>query len=227
VGCLVLLAIIVPLVLFLSKDGAPTAINPSPTSTPQSIKPMILHSQDFSYWAWEPKPTPQTKYWPQVVPPEAITSNFVLSGWAGDLDVISTDEKWSTDFHSEPTCLKFVYSPNDQQGEGWAGRLWVDASYPKYSSGVSLADVEKLTFWARGDKGGERVEFRVGGAAISDPQPSFTTHVVTLSEKWQSFTIDFTDRSNLDYVFCGFSWLTTQELNPNGCTFYLDYIQFE
>jgi hypothetical protein len=190
------------------------------------VKPAILQRGDFSYWSWEPDIKPDFPQWPQVDPPEDLTEHFTLAGYAGDMDNIKTDENWATGCHSEPACTRIVYSPDPGQ-LGWAGNLWVDVMYPKYSWGVDMESVSKLTFWARGESGEEKVEFRVGSTAGLSPQPAISTSLVKLQTSWQQYSIKLTGNNHLDRVFSGFSWITTRELNPEGCTFYLDDMQLK
>ena len=188
--------------------------------------PNILQPDDFAFWSWEPDFKPDTPTWSQVIPPEDLTKQFHLTGYAGDKENVKVNEDWAVDCHSDPTCTKIVYSPNSAL-LGWAGNLWLDVLYPKYSLGISLENVNRLTFWAKGDNGTEKVEFRVGGTAGAAPQPAFSTGIVTLQKSWQQYSIEFTDKTHLDRVFSGFAWFTTKELNPQGCTFYLDDMQFK
>lgn len=198
------------------------ACNPAP----EQIEPLILQQEDFAYWGWEPDVTPPAPVWPQVIPPEEVTENFTLAGYAGDMDAVAPDEDWDEGCRSDSLCTRIVYSPAGRQ-PGWAGNLWVDVLYPMYSQGVLLENASRLTFWAKGEKGGERVEFRVGATEGVTPQPAFSSGVLTLQPFWQQYSIEFTDRDHLDHVFSGFLWISSEELNPEGCIFYLDDIQFE
>jgi hypothetical protein len=91
----------------------------------------------------------------------------------------------------------------------------------------------------RGAKGGEKVEFFVGGvgrdAASGTPtatfpdstprQPQLGT-LFTLTPDWQKISIDV---SNLDlrYVLGGFAWVASAANNTEGAVFHLDDIQYE
>ena len=89
----------------------------------------------------------------------------------------------------------------------------------------NFSDVDRLTFWARGDQGKEVVEFRIGGGGMS-PIPGQSLGKVMLKSTWEQYEIylggvDLTNASNL------FAWITTDVDNPQGAVFYLDDIQFE
>ncbi|MBU1078777.1 MAG: hypothetical protein KKH98_15880, partial [Spirochaetes bacterium] len=85
---------------------------------------------------------------------------------------------------------------------------------------------KKLFFYARGEKGGEVVEFKVGGITgqYSDSAAS-TTGTVELTKKWQLFEIDL-EGLDLTYINGGFCTVFASTANPDGCTFYIDEVHF-
>ena len=93
----------------------------------------------------------------------------------------------------------------------------------------------RLTFWARGEKGGERIEFFIAGVGHSPPMPypdSSPRHppagtITTLTTSWQQFSIEGLSALNLSYVLGGFGWVASDTLNPGGAVFYLDDIEYE
>ena len=107
------------------------------------------------------------------------------------------------------------------------------------NAGIVLTGATFLTFWARGERGGEKVDFFMGGVGRdhvtgnpvtphpdSSPRlPAFGS-VFTLSNGWQKFTIDLSG-APLDYVLGGFAWVAVIENNPSGAVFYLDDIEYE
>ena len=167
-----------------------------------------------------------------VSPSMSVTNLFYASGWMGDWGDIKLDTASTNNPHSTPLCIKITYSAAGSQGNEWAGLYW---QYPTNNwgdktGGRDLTGVTKLTFWARGEIGGEKGEFKVGGISGQFPdsiQPAVTTEpaVVTLSAQWQQYTIDLTGK-DLSHVVGGFTWVTNTDQNPNGCTFYLDDLQF-
>lgn len=106
------------------------------------------------------------------------------------------------------------------------------------NAGIDLTGATRLTFWARGEIGGEKIEFFMGGVGRGNPPAPFPdstsripaqgspNSVFTLSANWQQFTIDLTG-ANLNYVLGGFGWYATIANNPNGAVFYLDDIRYE
>jgi hypothetical protein len=94
--------------------------------------------------------------------------------------------------------------------------------------GFDLSRAKKLTFWARGEKGGERIEeFKVGGI-MGEYSDSDTAGIgpVVLDKEWKQYTIDLTGK-DLSYIIGGFAWATNLDVNPDGAVFYLDEIKYE
>lgn len=194
---------------------------------PKNLKSFSSTKEDFCSWRWEPKYYDGIPSWESVLPPEDLTEHFVLAGWGGDTDTISFNDEWIKDSHSAPDCTRFEYSPTRSDTKGWAGNLWLDAAYPGFSKGLNMRNVKKLKFWAKGEHGGEKIEFRIGSTWGVSPQPSFSTGIITLSKSWRKYSISLKKRANLKYVYCGFRWIAFKELNPTGCIFYVDDMRFE
>ena len=163
--------------------------------------------------------------------PINIGDNFFPSGWMGDWGDITFEGNWTENTHSKPTCIKIDYSASKSQGEGWVGIYW---QYPANNwgdnpNGIDLTGATKLTFWAKGEKGGEKAEFKVGGITGTYPdsiQPSISTDIIVLSNEWNQFTIDLTGK-DLSHVIGGFFWTTGKSQNPSGSTIYLEDIIYE
>ena len=176
-----------------------------------------------------PSPTPSpTHALKKVVNVQDV---FYPSGWMGDWGDITLDDACTDNPHSEPTCIKITYSAAKSQGKGWAGIYWQypDSNWGDNPDGRDLTGATKLTFWARGEKGGEKAEFKVGGIDGKYPdsiQPPVSTGVIVLSDKWHQYSIDLTGK-DLSHVIGGFCWVTNKNQNPYGCTIYLDDIKFE
>ena len=89
---------------------------------------------------------------------------------------------------------------------------------------------KNITFWARGEKGGEIVEFKAGG--IRDSKKiyrdsfEFSTNNIILSDNWKRYEIDLA-RQDLSHVIGAFAWVATKDANPQGLVFYLDDIRYE
>ncbi|MFA5320516.1 MAG: hypothetical protein WC418_04965, partial [Candidatus Omnitrophota bacterium] len=95
-------------------------------------------------------------------------------------------------------------------------------------AGIDLSKATKVTFWARGAKGGERIEeFKIGGimGEFSDSDTAGIGPVV-LTKDWQQYAIDLKGK-DLSYIIGGFCWATNADVNPDGVIFYLDEIKYE
>ena len=197
-----------------SPSPAPTP-SPSPAPTPSP----------------SPTPTPSPTLTPPPFTPVYVHGAYYASGWMGDWGDITFDDACTDNPHSDPICIKIAYSAAKSQGEGWAGIYWQhpDSNWGDKIGGYDLTGATKLTFWAKGEKGGEKAEFKVGGITGDYPdslQPAATTRVVSLSDNWQKFTINLAGK-DLSHIIGGFCWVTNKNQNPYGCTIYLDDIRFE
>ncbi len=166
-----------------------------------------------------------------------------------DLAGVSVDDGWTLNCRSGSTCVKNTFSAVDPAyWGGWYFQNGIlsgcDAApacnwgeYP--DAGLNLTGAKKLTFWARGDKGGEKIEFFMGGigwdvekkkpipGAYHDSTARIPTsgHVTTLSKNWKQYTISL-GRNDLSYIAGGFGWVANAAKNPKGAVFYLDDIQY-
>ena len=159
-------------------------------------------------------------------------NHYVPSGAMGDYDAIMTKEDWATLPHSGTTCIQITYTGATPQNQGWAGVYWQDPvnNWGKTPgpTGYNLSRASHLSFWVRGQFGGERVEFLMGGISgrYGDSlQPAVKTGVITLTKGWQQVTIDLRGK-NLTHIIGGFAWVATSANNPKGATFYLDDIVY-
>jgi len=166
-----------------------------------------------------------------------------------DLSGVAFDESWTQNCHSGATCIRNTFSPADSRyWGGWYfqnGVLLSCDTQPRCNwgeypdAGFDLTGAKKITFWARGEKGGEQIDFFAGGIgrnanteAIIQPYPdSFARvpsigHTITLTKNWKKYIIDLR-RKDLRYVVGGFGWVADAGKNRNGATFYLDDIQYD
>lgn len=159
-------------------------------------------------------------------------NHFFPTGWMGCLECIMIQDCFESSPHSGETCIKIVYSP--EQLDEWVGIYWQFpgnnwGQYPGYD--ISGAQRVIVTFWARGEEGGEKAEFKVGGIDKTPEKPykdSFgpiSTGVIELTKEWRKYSIDLTG-VDLSSVIGGFCWVTKRAQNWDGCTIYLDDIRF-
>jgi hypothetical protein len=158
-------------------------------------------------------------------------NHFQQIGYMGDRQDVRVDEQSLDDPADGRTCIKITYVPSvANERQGWAGVYWLDpkANWGSSSGGYDLSNMTRLTFWARGEKGGEQIAlFKVGGiegthadtgAAVIGP--------IWLTKEWQHYVIDLRD-ADLSKVSGGFAWSTSASDNEGPLAFYLDEIRYE
>ncbi len=149
---------------------------------------------------------------------------YVWSGWMGKLEAIANDEKSKDQPKAGATCMKLSYnSPDGFGGIVWQSPVndWGDAP-----GGFDLTGATKLTFWARGAAGGERVEFKFGvlGREKAFPDTAGRGITVELTPAWKQYTIDLAGL-DLRRIKTGFAWVVANPGRP--VSFYLDEVRYE
>ncbi|MDD5236784.1 MAG: hypothetical protein PHU91_03895, partial [Candidatus Omnitrophica bacterium] len=160
----------------------------------------------------------------------ASDNHYIPSGWIGDYGDVRMDDQSNVSAHSGATCIEFTYTAKKTQGQGWAGVQWQNPpnNWGNKKGGYDLKDMTKLTFWARGAKGGEKIQkFAVGGIKGAYPDSAeVEIGPIELTDTWKEYTINLAGK-DLNYISGGFSWVATSDMNPEGATFYVDDIKFE
>jgi hypothetical protein len=158
------------------------------------------------------------------------TNHFIPSGWMGDYGDLRLDDANKEDPEDGTTAIKWTYSAQAKQGANWTGCFWQQPpnNWGDKPGGYDLTGYKKLTFWAKGAKGGENIaEFKVGGITGEHGDTDSTgIGPVVLTSKWKKYTIDLADR-NLSHIVGGFAWSASKDDNPDGFVIYLDEIRFE
>lgn len=160
----------------------------------------------------------------------APDNHYTPSGWMGDFGDIKINEQSLTNPHGGSTSLHINYTGKATQGAGWAGVYWQNPSnnWGTRPGGYDLTGAKQLTFWARGEKGGERIEeFKLGGITgeYGDSDAAGIGPVV-LTVEWKQYSIDLSGK-DLSTISGGFCWVTNKDANPTGAQFYLDDIRYE
>jgi exo-beta-1,3-glucanase (GH17 family) len=182
-------------------------------------------------------PTPTAQTFNVYTEYDVVTNHFFPTGWMGDVEDIGMYGCWPGDPHSGQTAIKVNYSAEKSQGKGWIGVYWQEpkTNWGNFQGGYNLTSAKRLTFWAKGARGGEKVEFSTGGiwpdlcAAFRNPdslQPAVSSDIITLTDSWRQYTIDLRGK-DLSNIIGGFAFVATACANPDGAIFYLDDIQFE
>lgn len=157
-------------------------------------------------------------------------NHFIPAGWMGDYGDLRINEAWKENPYSRRTCIRIDYSARRKQGAGWAGVYWQDPlnNWGNVPGGFNLTGAKKLTFYARGETGGELItEFKVGGiqGAFSD-STAVSIGPIALTPHWEKYTISL-ENEDLSVVIGGFAFVLSEMENPEGAIFYLDEIVYE
>lgn len=150
--------------------------------------------------------------------PFYLDTQFIPSGWMGDgeqgttylsLNGVNTDVNGI-----EKIVTRIEYRPGTK---GWAGIYWL---YPDKNwgdkPGKSLVGAKKITFLAKGEKGGEVVEFKSGGIqGKSSDTLDVSMGKIALSSTWQEYTIDLSNQ-DLSNVIGAFAWFVSAPDNGNN-----------
>ena len=158
---------------------------------------------------------------------------FAPCGWMGDTDNIVFDDTFqSMDSRSDETesIIRIEYKPNSTDKDKWAGIYWL---LPECNwgddPGIDITNFSTLSFKVKGDKGGEKMEFKVGGIEgkyFDSISPAKTTDLLILTNEWKKYSIDLKN-NDLSHVLGGFCWVTKSQDNQNGCILYLKEIVYE
>lgn len=113
------------------------------------------------------------------------------SGWMGGHDALTMNQTSKDSPHSGETCLEVTYSDPGH----WVGVVWQHPAddWGDKPGGYNLTGANKLTFWARGKAGGEKIDFGVGIVGSDKPYPDTVKaklEGVKLKKDWKQYTID-------------------------------------
>jgi len=164
---------------------------------------------------------------PLVIYDEAdqATPPFAPTGWMGNTKSLKVDPAWTTDPQAGKTCMRVAYEANDN----WSGVVWQNPpnDWGALPGGWNLTGAKRLSFWARGDKGGEVVSFEFG--LLGKEKTYFDTgrgklDKIDLTPAWKQYSIDVGNQ-DLSRIKTGFAFVVAGQNRP--VVFYLDAIRFE
>ena len=141
----------------------------------------------------------------------------------GNTAAIQMDLACADNPRSGASCIRFAYNAADN----WAGVMWQSPAndWGAAPGGYNLEGASTLEFWARGEKGGEKISFQVGGlenVAFPDTVKAGIGEIV-LKTEWTRYRIPL-DGRDLSRVKTGFQWVLGGQGKP--LVFYLDDIRF-
>lgn len=149
---------------------------------------------------------------------------YASSGFMGNNAAVTVTERSPTRPHAGATAMRVEYKSTD----GWAGVAWQHPAndWGDAEGGFDLTGATKLTFWARGETGGERVEFKFGILANDKPHHDTATGtvIVTLTPEWKQYEIPVAGK-DLRRIKTGFVWVVAGQGKP--VVFHLDDVRWE
>ncbi|MBF0504159.1 MAG: hypothetical protein HQL14_03555 [Candidatus Omnitrophica bacterium] len=158
-------------------------------------------------------------------------NHFAASGFMPDGRCVQINDVWIENCGGNRSCIQAKFDRDcTATSSGWAGVYWLEPAnnWGEVKGGFNLAGAHKLVFWARGEKGGEVVTFKMGGVGMGHPYPdsdSATKESVALTQDWKEYSIDLTGK-NLSHIIGGFAWVGTAKENQSNITFYLANIYY-
>ena len=174
------------------------------------------------------------------------TQKVLMAGMDASL-VRDMNENWQENPYSGSSCIRCEQITREGDWGGWLflnGYLPEGSNVPELNDGTAdgqgldLSGAERLTFFARGERGGEQVEFFTCGFGYNsewnvqvvpfpDSSMKRSTGVVTLTREWTQFSIDLSS-ADMSSIVCGFGYVLKGNAPGNRekvC--YLDEIRFE
>ncbi|MDA8968733.1 hypothetical protein N9F48_01575 [Akkermansiaceae bacterium] len=173
----------------------------------------------------ERKPIPAEELaTPVEITGAAVNGPWAPSGWMGNTEKLKMDEAWTENPKVGKECTKVSF----QSDSGWAGVVWQHPSgdWGDAPGGFDLTGATKLSFWARGNAGGEKVTIGIGN--IGNDKVYHDTFAdkkeLTLGTEWQEFEIDLTGK-NLTRIKSALYFTTSSTGQPQ--TFFLDGVTIQ
>ncbi len=166
-GILIAIAGIIVISAQAQQPAAPAAAAPQAEACPKATLPLKLYGDCDD----------------EFDPP------YIPSGWMGNYEAIERDECCEDNPHSGKSCIKITY--NDVKK--WCGIVWQDPpnDWGDEFGGWDLTGAKRLVFWARGDKGGELIEFKFGILGRNKAYPDSgrgSLGRVKLTTEWKEFS---------------------------------------
>jgi len=167
-------------------------------------------------------PRPQL---PLAVYQDGAPSPWAPSGWMGATDALSVELASTEQPHQGKTCIMNRLAASSS----WAGVVWQDPpnDWGALPGGYDLRGAKRLSFWARGRFGGEKLTFGVGllaGDVLYPDSDTASLEGVTLTYEWKRYQIKLKGK-DLSRIKTPFWW--TMQGDDSTSVFYLDDVVFE
>ncbi|MCE9559863.1 MAG: hypothetical protein K8R88_13050 [Armatimonadetes bacterium] len=150
---------------------------------------------------------------------------FIASGWIGNTKAMALKLDSKSNPHSGSTCTEITFTGKDD----WGGIIW---QYPANDWGdlpdcMDLSGAKSLSFWLRGELGGEEVSVNFGLLGKDKKFPDSATGAlanIKLTQGWTQHKINLAgkDLSKIKTAY-GFTVATKQ----NAVKFFIDDVKYE
>jgi len=158
-------------------------------------------------------------------------NHFAASGFMPDGRCVAINDVWLDNCQDSRSCIQLKFDRDcTATSTGWAGIYWLEPAnnWGDVKGGYNLTGAKKLVFWARGEKGGEVVTFKMGGVGMGHPYPdsdAASSDPIALTKDWKEYSIDLTGK-DLSHIIGGFAWVGTAKENQSNITFYVRNIYY-
>lgn len=180
-----------------------------------------------------------------VALPFNLSDEFIPSGFMGDSQPSMDGIKLSNDVADCKTprstgaqgdCYSVTWTATVAAGaSAWAGVYWQSPAnnWGAKPGKVIAAGATKVSFYAAGAAGGEKIQFCAGGINTKGTDPTLTHRdtfsanlpAVTLTKDWAQYTIPLTG-ATYGEVLGGFCWVDAATASGTS-TFYIDDVRWE
>ena len=258
---LTILATLCCLLLVACAKAVPAAATPEPTAAPTptpTVEPTPVPTPVYDTYATAKElavaslETQLSNYQTDVfvykdfgLTENNFTQKALICGYTPEF-VKDLDENWQTNPYAGSSCIRCDITT---KGTDWGGWMFLNGYLPagetqpmlntgdQQNAGMDLTGATELRFYARGEQGGEVVEFFTCGFGYDgedgfaiEPYPDSTGKwslgFVTLSQEWEAYTIPL-DYADLSFIQCGFGFVCSGNYSGDAeNVFYLDDIRF-
>ncbi len=157
-------------------------------------------------------------------------NHFTQRTWRGEYGIKPILlQEYATVAYSGTTSIHTAINFKQQK---WGGFLFLNGALGpgefepilnlgEVDAGMDLTGAQALVFYARGQNGGEKVEFFCSGLGhnelgpqepFADSAPKISTGIITLSTEWKQYTLKL-NGYDLKRISCGFGWIAQADHN--------------
>lgn len=150
---------------------------------------------------------------------------WIPAGYMGNTEAVKVDLGHVDNPKAGVSCIKLSYT----EAGDWAGVVWQDPinDWGDLEGGYDLSGAVALEFWARGDRGGEVVNFGFGVLGRDKKHPDSgqgELKELRLTDEWGRYRIEIGKDVDMRRIKTGFFWSLAGQGRP--VTFYLDEVRY-